>query len=98
MPMSPAEAALRKKRILNPDGTFSSERTITIGVDGVFYNIPTIWKGIQLNKRQAIDRARLTGFKGYKSFGTIKEAVKAAGERSDALGEADRLLRKLRKK
>ena len=89
--MTPMEAAKKKKRILNPDGSYSSERTITIGRKGHYINIPTIWGGKQLSHTQAIQRAKESGIP-YKKHKTITKAEKAAGERSRALGKAGRLL------
>ena len=37
--MTPEEVARYKQRIRNPDGSFSTERTITIGIDDGYINI-----------------------------------------------------------
>lgn len=94
--MKPMVAARKKKRILSPNGTISSERTITIGTGNGYINIPTIWKGKQLSKVQAIQRAKKSGTT-YKKFKTIKEAVQAAGARSKALGQAGKELDKIKR-
>jgi len=89
--LSPQEAAKTKPRILNPNGTYSSERSITIGVDRGFINIPTIWKGKQLSHSEAIKRSKKSRIR-YPRFKTLNEAVRAAGQRSKDLGQAAREL------
>ena len=83
--MTPAEVARTKPRILNPDGTYSSERSITIGVEGQYINVPTIWEGKQLRPPEAIERAIKSRIK-YPKFRTLREALQAAKERTEALG------------
>lgn len=89
--LTPTEAAKTKPRILNPDGSYSSERTISIGVDDGFINIPTIWDGKQLSHSEAIKRSKKSRIR-YPRFKTLDEAVKAAGQRSKNLGQAAREL------
>lgn len=76
----------KKKSILNPDLSRSSERTITIDTLNGYVNIPTIWGGKQLTSKQAIARARKDDFQGYHKYRTLKEAEKAARLRSESLG------------
>ena len=91
--MSPLEAAKTKRKIRNPDGSYSSERSITVGSDKEGYtNIPTIYKGKQLSHKEAIQRSRKTGIR-YPRFKTLNEALKAAGERSKKLGMYGKMLR-----
>jgi len=73
----------------NEDGSVSSERSITVGVDGKFYNIPTIFGGRELLGDDAFrvifhengGRDPETG-KKIKAFNSEPEALKAAKERS----------------
>ena len=91
--MSPLEAAEKKRRIRNPDGSYSSERSITVGSDEEGYtNIPTIYEGKQLSHKEAIGRSKKTGIR-YPQFKTLNEALKAAAERSRKLGMYGRMLR-----
>ncbi len=89
--LTPPEAARTKPRILNPDGTYSSERSITIGVDGRYINIPTIWNGKQLSQSEAIKRAMQSRIR-YPKFNTLRQAVRTAKERTDALGREGKVL------
>lgn len=91
--MSPLEAAKTKRRIRNPDGSYSSEQSITIGSDKEGYtNIPTIYQGKQLRHKEAIAKSKTTGIR-YPRFKTLDQALKAAGERSRKLGMYGRMLR-----
>ncbi len=91
MPRPNLKQTRKKKTILNPDLSRSSERTITVGDKKTGYvNIPTIYQGKQLTPRQAIARAKKTGFRGRKRYKTIKAAVRDAGMRSQALGRLGR--------
>lgn len=80
---------LNRPAINNPDGTISTERSITVQADdlngGQPTNIPTIWEGKQLSERDAIRRAVLSGQK-YPAFRSIEEAVNAARQRSEDIG------------
>ena len=85
-------------RFLNPDNTHSTERSITVTVDGRIINIPTLVKG-QIDPRglasgkeptkQQIDIAvkrameREAAGSSLPNFNSIEEAVAAAGARSD---------------
>ncbi len=61
------------------------EKTITVGfgIGGTtrFFNIPTVHKGKTMTKPQAIKRFKAKKRIG-EGFGSIKEAVQAAGKRS----------------
>jgi hypothetical protein len=73
----------------NPDGTFSTEESITVEVDdlngGRPTNIPSIWGGKRLSEREAIQQAISSGQK-FDSYDTIDQAVSAAKARSNSLG------------
>lgn len=73
----------------NADGSYSTEVSITVTNpklnDGKPTNIPSLWKGKEVDENTAIENALATG-KKYESFSTIPEAVAAAKERSNAGG------------
>lgn len=82
---TPAQVAHKKPRIQNPDGSFSTERTITVGLDGKYYNVPTIVEGKQVSRDKAI---KAYNPEGKPSYDTVDEAVAAAKKRSEKIGEA----------
>lgn len=73
----------------NPDGSHSTEVTITVTDPrlnrGQATNIPSLWAGEEVDEDTAINNALKSG-KTYKSFNSIEQAVKAAEERSKAGG------------
>jgi len=73
----------------NADGSYSTEVSITVTNpklnDGKPTNIPSLWKGKEVDENTAVENALATG-KKYESFPTIAEAVTAAKERSNAGG------------
>ncbi len=73
--------------INNKDGSYSTERSITVGMDGKFINIPTIIDGKEVTPDEAIEYARKTG-KNLGVFDTEAAALKAAEARTK---EIDRL-------
>jgi len=95
--MTPAEVAKYKKRIINPDGSVSTERSITIGLNEngkrVFVNIPSIIDGVQLSRKEAIEIAWKEGM-DYPRFGNLEEAIIAAKKRSEEIGKEIRKLTK----
>jgi hypothetical protein len=84
--MKPEAARKHHIKVKNPDGSFSSERTITVGMGNRHVNIPTMIRGKQLTDRQAVRAAKEVGIKRFPSFDTEKKAVAAAKRRSDRLG------------
>ena len=75
-----------KAGVQNADGSFSTERTITIEVDGKFYNIPTLQDGKQLSDADAIDAAEVGIMDGtYRAFDSLEEATAAARARSQSI-------------
>lgn len=80
------DESYRGVQIDNPDGTQSSERTITIGMDDGFYNIPSLYNGIQLTEGEAIEKFRKGEMPAVGYAKTMEEAVKKAGDRSKMLG------------
>lgn len=75
--------------IQNPDGSISTERTITIKTDKGFVNIPTIINGKQYTAEEAISMYKNNG-EDFGVFGTAMEAESAARRRSKRIGEMRR--------
>ena len=73
----------------NADGSYSTEVSITVTNpklnNGKPTNIPSLWKGKEVDEDTAVRNALATG-KSYKSFNSINEAVTAAKARSEAGG------------
>lgn len=84
-PMPPAGNAGRPE-LRNPDGSISTERTITIGTDQGYVNIPTIVNGIARSAREAIDLFNQGLNPAIAKFKTEAEAISAAAERSKDIG------------
>ncbi len=72
----------------NPDGSVSTERTITIEAGGRFYNIPTIVNGVQVTNDAAVMLWKAGDNKAVGEFDSLEKAVQAAKERSNMLGGA----------
>ncbi len=75
-----------KPMLRNPDGSISTEETITIEAGGRFYNIPTIVNGVRVEPKAAELLWRAGDNKAVGEFKSLDEAVKAAKERSNWLG------------
>lgn len=75
-----------KPAIQNPDGSFSTERTITIGADGGFYNIPTIVNGQQHTSAEAVALYRAGQNPAVDSSSTEAGAIALAKSRSAQIG------------
>lgn len=71
----------------NSDGTFSTERTITVEVDGKHYLIPTIVGGKQRSEDEAIALWRSGQNNDVGAFDSAVEAQLAAEGRSNKIGE-----------
>lgn len=73
----------------NDDGSYSTEVSITVTNpklnNGKPTNIPSLWKGKEVDEDAAVENVLASG-KKYDSFATVPEAVKAAKERSNAGG------------
>lgn len=94
---SPPSGNEARPIIINRDGSFSTELTITIEVDGRYLNIPTIVGGIQRSTEEAIQLYRLGANPAVGSFGSEAEALDSARRRSEQIGrtreaEAESLL------
>lgn len=74
----------------NPDGTVSTELSITVTDErlneGKPTNIPSLWNGVELSEDESILMALKSG-KKYESFKSIEAAVAAAEKKSAALGK-----------
>lgn len=80
---------LSRPIIKNPDGTFSTEETISVGFGGRTYNIPTIWDGKRVAPEVAVENAKAALRRGevFPNFATVEEAKAAAPLRSKAIGD-----------
>lgn len=72
----------------NPDGSYSTERTITVGADGKYYNIPSIVSGRQRTPDEAIALWRSGQNAAVDSAATEQEALARAQARSNQIGMA----------
>ena len=95
-----APKALERQVVQNPDGSISTERTVTIQDPrihkGLWVNIPTMFGGKEVSQERAIDIIAKnkgvdpeTGEEG-PFFTTLDEAISSAKARSDSLGVARR--------
>jgi len=83
---------LNRPKLKNPDGSFSTEETITIESGGKFYNIPTIVRGVRVNPDAAVLMWRGGDNPHVGEFGSMKEAVDSAKQRSGEIGRVRGLL------
>ena len=78
--------------VQNPDGSVSTERTATVGLDGKYYNVPTLFDGKQVSPDEAAARISAAGMKDPETgrdligYDTVDAAVEAAKARSADLG------------
>ncbi|PCI53882.1 MAG: hypothetical protein COB36_11630 [Alphaproteobacteria bacterium] len=80
---------LTRPKIQNPDGTFSTEETITVqGSDGQWHNVPTIIDGKRVDPDEVQSRfeAGDQSITSVGSFPTVDEAVSAAKARTNEIG------------
>ncbi len=71
----------------NADGSFSTERTITVEADGRHYVIPTIVGGKERGEDEAIDLWKKGSNREVGVFPTAEEADKYAVSRSEQIGK-----------
>lgn len=81
----------KKGKVKNPDGSHSSERSMSFNHEGKERLVPTLVfdkgpKGQQLTGKQAAKRAIKMGIEKFPSFDTVEEAEKFAGERTKMKG------------
>jgi hypothetical protein len=84
--LSDALPSTGKQILNNADGSHSTERTITVEMDGRHFLIPTIVGGKQRTADEAIQLMRSGKNKPVGDFGSASEAETAAKARSQALG------------
>jgi len=75
-----------KPSIQNPDGTKSSELTITVEADGKHYLIPTIIDGKKVDAPEAVKQWRAGKNLPVGIYATAAEAKREAEARTDRLG------------
>lgn len=83
--------------VLNPSGSVSTERTVTIQDprinEGRPTNIPTLFGGVEVDPREAIELVAMSGGidpetgRELPSFENIDEALRSARSRSRELGQ-----------
>lgn len=78
---------MSRPKINNADGSFSTERTIGIEMDGKYYNIPTIVNGKQLTEDQAVAAFQSGQNQPVGVFNNQAEADAAAQSRSNRIGQ-----------
>lgn len=79
---------MSRPRLENPDGSFSTERTITIESDGKHLLIPTIVGGKERSAEEAIRLWRDGKNKAVGSYATAEQAEDEAKKRSVRIGKA----------
>ena len=73
-------------QIQNPDGTVSTEKTITTKIDDAWMNIPTIVDGKEVSEEKAIEDFKAGVNPAVGVFQSQREAEKAAESRTDEIG------------
>lgn len=78
----------KRPKIRNPDGSFSTEETITVGggPDRPYANIPTIVDGQRINPLAAEEMYYNNALMPFEEYGSLEDALKAAKLRSRFLG------------
>lgn len=88
------EAGATRPRRQNPDGSVSSELSITVPdprTPGSWINIPSMYGGQEVPEEDAVARITAAGYRDpetgrdIQSYGSVDEAVSAAQARSNAL-------------
>lgn len=64
----------------NADGTRSTLKQISVGVDGRTYNIPTVYDGKIVSNDDAVKRAEAQGWDSFPSYATPAEAEARYGQ------------------
>ncbi len=72
--------------VKNRDNSISTERTITVNINGMERVIPTLLGGKQFSEEQAINAAIRRGIENFPSFKSPDKAEEYAKERSRLLG------------
>lgn len=71
----------------NQDGSFSTERTITVEMDGKHFLLPTIVNGKQVSEDDAVNLFKAGTNKPVGVYGSAAEADAAAKARSNKIGQ-----------
>ena len=80
-----------KPIVINPDGSWSHERAITVNIGGKVMNIPTMFAVKQVSPQTAVEILRKNGWKDpdnnqpVPTFSSKSEAEKAAQEKEKRL-------------
>ncbi len=78
---------LNRPKINNRDGSFSTESTIGVNIDGIEYTIPTIVNGKRVSPDQAVELFKSGDNPAVGQHGSIEEAEAYARQRSSRIGE-----------
>jgi len=84
--LSRSDIDLSRPKIANDDGSFSTERTITVEAGGKHYLIPSIVGGKQRTPQEAIALWQAGQNKPVGVYNSDAEAERAAVERSARIG------------
>ncbi len=81
----------KRPKIKNPDGSFSTEETVTVPIGDKWVNLPSIIEGKRPPKKVSAEEWAVKQYKKGKNkptgvFKTLEEAVFWAKQRTDALG------------
>lgn len=76
-----------RQKLSNEDGSFSTERTITVPLNGRWYNVPTIVDGQQLAPEEAEFAFSQGWLPHVGEFATLEDATRSASARSRHIGE-----------
>jgi len=77
-----------RPKLRNPDGSYSTEETMTEFIDGRWVNFPSIWGGRRVDFDTALEltRAEMGRGKVFPNFSSLEEAKKEAVARSEWRG------------
>jgi hypothetical protein len=76
-----------RPKINNQDGSFSTERTITLPLNGRWYNVPTIVDGQQLAPEEAEYAFSQGWLPHVGEFPSLEDAERSAKARSKHIGD-----------
>lgn len=78
---------MNRQKLSNDDGSFSTERTVTIPLNGRWYNVPTIVDGVQYPEGDIEYYFSQGWIPHVGEFPTVETAVRSARVRTDAIGK-----------
>jgi hypothetical protein len=76
-----------RPKIDNKDGSFSTERTITLPLNGRWYNVPTMANGQPLTPEETEFAFTQGWLPHVGEFSTVDEAIRSASARSKYIGD-----------